>query len=123
MERRMDPHTKKMRSKMGSQMHLVTSCRKVQLTEAQEMDISSSLCQSFYSSIIFGSFFGRRGEGILKVGLSHSGTYFHIILNRYYLGTRNNGMESLESTREAGEWGQSGKKPIHIRAQGLSEKF
>ncbi|CAO2632978.1 Serum amyloid A-4 protein [Lemmus lemmus] len=49
--------------------------------------------------------------------------YFQGLLNRYYFGMRNHGLESLESTKKAEEWGRSGKNPNYFRPNGLPEKF
>ncbi|KAK7799551.1 hypothetical protein U0070_012768 [Myodes glareolus] len=60
----------------------------------------------------------NRGEleasGLLKYT---SKKYFQGLLNRNF------GLESLESTKKAEEWGRSGKNPNYFRPNGLPEKF
>ncbi|CAO2632630.1 Serum amyloid A-4 protein [Lemmus lemmus] len=67
----------------------------------------------------------RRGPGGAWAAevLSTSKKYFQGLLNRYYFGMRNHGLESLESTKKAEEWGRSGKNPNYFRPNGLPEKF
>ena len=49
--------------------------------------------------------------------------YFQGLVNWYYFGVENYGLESLESTQKAKEWGQSCKTHNHFRPQALPEKF
>ncbi|XP_052569406.1 serum amyloid A-4 protein [Peromyscus californicus insignis] len=65
---------------------------------------------------------GAGGVWAAKI-ISTSRKYFQGLLNRYYFGMKDHGLESLESTRKAEEWGRSGKNPNHFRPQGLPEKF
>lgn len=67
----------------------------------------------------------QRGAGGIWAAkiISTSRKYFQALLNRYYFGIRNYGLESLQSTQKAEEWGRSGKNPNHFRPEGLPEKF
>ncbi|XP_055460888.1 serum amyloid A-4 protein [Psammomys obesus] len=67
----------------------------------------------------------QRGAGGIWAAkiISTSRKYFQALLNRYYFGIRNYGLESLQSTQKAEEWGRSGKNPNHFRPKGLPEKF
>ncbi|CAO2632636.1 Serum amyloid A-2 protein [Lemmus lemmus] len=67
----------------------------------------------------------RRGPGGAWAAevLSTSKKYFQGLLNRYYLGMRNHGLEDSMADQEANRWGRSGKDPNHYRPRGLPDKY
>ena len=67
----------------------------------------------------------QRGSGGIWAAkiISTSRKYFQGLLNRYYFGIRNHGLETLQATQKAEDWGRSGKNPNHFRPEGLPEKF
>jgi hypothetical protein len=132
-------HKEKVKTKTGVPK---ASCNRMERTShgralTKKLILFSFLCLSLYCSGISGSFFGRRGGGTsevscLSVGFisclsssdfSTSRKYFQGLLNRYYFGIRNHGLETLQATQKAEEWGRSGKNPNHFRPEGLPEKF
>lgn len=64
----------------------------------------------------------QRGPGGIWAAkiISTARKYCQGLLNQYYFGISN---EGLESTQKAEEWGRSGKHPDHFRPQGLSAEF
>ncbi|NP_001009478.1 hypothetical protein [Streptococcus pneumoniae] len=65
---------------------------------------------------------GSGGVWAAKI-ISTGRKYFQGLMNRYYFGIRDHGLESLQSTQKAEEWGRSGKDPNHFRPEGLPEKY
>ncbi|CAO2632633.1 Serum amyloid A-4 protein [Lemmus lemmus] len=67
----------------------------------------------------------QRGAGGIWAAkiISTSKKYFQGLLNRYYLGMRNHGLEDSMADQEANRWGRSGKDPNHYRPRGLPDKY
>ncbi|XP_013367356.1 PREDICTED: serum amyloid A-4 protein isoform X1 [Chinchilla lanigera] len=67
----------------------------------------------------------QRGPGGVWAAktISTFGKYLQGILNRFYYGRSNYGVENIQSNQKAEEWGRSGKDPSHFRPPGLPERY
>ncbi|XP_076790764.1 serum amyloid A-4 protein [Arvicanthis niloticus] len=67
----------------------------------------------------------QRGSGGIWAAkiISTSRNFFQGLLNQYYFRIGDRGLESLQATQKAEEWGRRGKNPNHFRPEGLPEKF
>lgn len=67
----------------------------------------------------------KRGPGGVWAAkiISTGRKYFQGLMNRYYFGIRDHGLESLQSTQKAEEWGRRGEDPNHFRPEGLPENY